>query len=81
MNNRLLYIAAAVGLTRRREARDGLPTARQRAVRVVFILVVAAVVLRVGFAVLVRLGGVAWLAAALLAIAGVTALMRRWRRT
>jgi hypothetical protein len=81
MRKRLLYIAAAVGLTRRRDGPDSSTTFSRRAVRVVVIVVIAAVVVRVGFGALVRLGGVAWLAAALLGIVGAAVLLRRWRRT
>jgi hypothetical protein len=81
MHNRLLYIAAAVGLTRRRHAPGGPTTVTQRVMRIVVIVVAAAVFLRLGFAVLVRLGGVAWLAAALLGIVGAAVLLRSWRRT
>jgi hypothetical protein len=81
MRNRLLYIAAAVGLTRRRRAPDRSRTIAQRVVRVVVMVVLAAVVLRVGFGALVRIGGVAWLATALLGVVGAVVLLRRWRRT
>jgi hypothetical protein len=81
MRDRLLYITAAIGLTRRRSAQRNSTTFAQRVMRVVVVVVLAVVVVRVGFAALIRLGGVAWLAAALLGIVGAAVLLRRWRRT
>lgn len=78
---RLPYIAAAAKLTRRDGSPGGPTTLTGRVVRIVFAVVVAALAVRVAFAALVRLGGVAWLGAALLIVVAVTVVIRGWRRT